>query len=87
VTIWEPPARLRYLWHLRRGRADATEVEIRFVEQDGAGTLIEIEHRGWEHLGAGGQDRRDRNRAGWRQLLRHYTAALDNGQQSNGDGP
>ena len=31
VTVWEPPSRLGYLWHLRRDRADATEVEIRFV--------------------------------------------------------
>jgi uncharacterized protein YndB with AHSA1/START domain len=24
VTVWEPPARLVYLWHLRRDRTDAT---------------------------------------------------------------
>jgi uncharacterized protein YndB with AHSA1/START domain len=28
VTVWEPPTRLAYLWHLRRDGADATEVEI-----------------------------------------------------------
>ncbi len=28
VTVWEPPQRLGYLWHLMRDRADATEVEI-----------------------------------------------------------
>ena len=33
VTAWEPPGRLAYLWHLRRDRADATEVEIRFIER------------------------------------------------------
>jgi hypothetical protein len=26
VTIWEPPTRLGYTWHLRRDRADATDV-------------------------------------------------------------
>ena len=31
VTVWEPPSRLAYSWHLRRDRADATDVEIRFV--------------------------------------------------------
>ena len=31
VTVWSPPWRLVYLWHLRRDRADATEVEIRFT--------------------------------------------------------
>ena len=31
VTVWQPPARLGYLWYLGRDRADATEVEIRFL--------------------------------------------------------
>lgn len=29
VTTWEPPARLGYLWHLRRDRADATDRVVR----------------------------------------------------------
>ncbi len=62
-----------YLWHLRRDRADATEVEIRSVRRGDVATRIEIEHRGWERLGAGGQDWRDRNRAGWETLLPHYS--------------
>jgi uncharacterized protein YndB with AHSA1/START domain len=33
VTIWEPPSRLGYTWHLNRDRSDATDVEIRFVAQ------------------------------------------------------
>jgi uncharacterized protein YndB with AHSA1/START domain len=79
VTVWEPPTRLGYRWHLRRDRADATEVEIRFVDQGGGATRIEIEHRGWERLGAGGQDWRDRNRVGWETLLPHYRAAIESG--------
>jgi uncharacterized protein YndB with AHSA1/START domain len=31
ITIWEPPARLAYSWHIGRHRQDATEVEIRFL--------------------------------------------------------
>jgi uncharacterized protein YndB with AHSA1/START domain len=72
VTIWEPPSRLGYLWHLRRDRADATEVEIRFVARDDATTRVEIEHRGWERLGEGGEEQRDRNRGGWATLLPHF---------------
>jgi uncharacterized protein YndB with AHSA1/START domain len=75
VTIWEPPSRLGYLWHLRRDRADATEVEIRFLESGGDTTRVEIEHRGWERLGAIGEDQRDRNRGGWATLLPHFVAA------------
>lgn len=77
VTVWQPPERLGYLWHLRRDRADATEVEIRFVEQPDGTTLVEIEHSGWERLGAAGQEWRDRNRAGWETLLPHYGAAVE----------
>jgi uncharacterized protein YndB with AHSA1/START domain len=75
VTAWEPPQRIGYLWHLRRDRADATEVEIRFIERDDGSTRVEIEHRGWERLGAEGQSWRDRNRGGWETLLPHFVAA------------
>jgi hypothetical protein len=75
VTRWEPPGVLGYLWHLRRDRADATEVEVRFVALDDDRTRVEIEHRGWERLGAGGRDWRDRNVGGWSTLLPHYVAA------------
>lgn len=77
VTVWEPPSRLVYLWHLRRDRADATEVEIRFVELGEATTFVEIEHRGWEALGAEGETWRDRNHGGWATLLPHYVAAAE----------
>ena len=47
VLAWEPPRRLSYLWHLRQDRADATEVEITFTEDDDA-TTVTIVHRGWD---------------------------------------
>jgi hypothetical protein len=75
VTVWDPPARLGYLWHLRRDRADATEVEVRFVGVGADRTRVEIEHRGWERLGADGETWRDRNHGGWATLLPHYVAA------------
>jgi len=75
VTVWEPPTRLGYLWHLRRDRADATEVEIRFLPSGADATRVEIEHRGWERLGDQGQAWRDANRAGWDGLLPHFVAA------------
>jgi uncharacterized protein YndB with AHSA1/START domain len=80
VTIWEPPTRLGYLWHLRRDRADATEVEIRFIARGQAATRVEIEHRGWERLGSGSERRRDKNLAGWQGLLPHFMAAAREGE-------
>jgi Activator of Hsp90 ATPase homolog 1-like protein len=72
VTVWDPPARLGYTWHLNRDRSDATDVEIRFTELDGASTQVEIEHRGWERLGADGPTWRERNGGGWATLLPHF---------------
>ena len=80
VTVWEPPTQLAYLWHIRSDRADATEVEIRFLAQGAAATRIEIEHRGWERLGSAGDSMRDRNRAGWETLLPHFQAAIAKGE-------
>jgi uncharacterized protein YndB with AHSA1/START domain len=74
VLDWEPPRRLRYLWHLRFDRADATEVEITF-DAAPEGTAVTIVHTGWERLGAAGPERRERNRRGWAGLLPHYAAA------------
>lgn len=76
VTIWEPPARLGYRWHLRRDRADATDVEIRFLAAAPRLTRVEIRHTGWERLGADGPEWRSRNRQGWQTLLLHYRAAV-----------
>ena len=72
VLVWEPPVRLAYTWHLRADRADATEVETTFRALGANRTRLEIEHRGWERLGARGLPRRDANRGGWRTLLPHY---------------
>jgi uncharacterized protein YndB with AHSA1/START domain len=75
VTIWEPPSRLGYTWHLNRDRSDATDVVIRFIARGDASTRVEIEHSGWERLGADGENWRNRNEGGWATLLPHYVRA------------
>jgi len=76
ISLWEPPHRFGYLWHLRRDRVEATDVVITFVAE-GAGTRVGIAHTGWERLGGEADVWRDRNRMGWTTLLPHFTAALD----------
>ena len=76
VTVWEPPHRLSYLWHLGRDAADATEVDVTFASRGQSGTSVRIEHHGWDRLGATGGIWRERNKAGWDSLLPHYLAAL-----------
>jgi uncharacterized protein YndB with AHSA1/START domain len=76
VTVWEPPRRLSYLWHLHRDRADATEVDIRFSPDGDDSTHIEIEHRGWDRLGGDGDLWRRRNQLGWDTLLPYLQTAI-----------
>lgn len=79
VTAWDPPSKLAYRWHLGQDRQDATDVEVRFVAVGAADTRVEIEHSGWEHLGDGAEELRNRNRLGWRTLLPHFVAAIEKG--------
>jgi uncharacterized protein YndB with AHSA1/START domain len=77
VTIWEPPTRLGYLWHLRRDRADATDVEIQFLDRGDGSTRVEIVHSAWDRLGSEGESWRDRNHGGWATLLPHFVDAAE----------
>jgi Activator of Hsp90 ATPase homolog 1-like protein len=85
VTAWEPPTLLRYLWHIRVDRSDATEVEIRFEDRGDATTRVDIEHRGWDRLGARGPSWRDVNLGGWNGVLPFYRAACVAAPRAAGD--
>lgn len=75
ITAWEPPRRFAYLWHIRRDRADATDVTVTFDEHGGA-TRVRIVHDGWDRLGGGGGAAwRDANQGGWDGLLPHFVTA------------
>ena len=76
VTVWEPPWRLGYTWHLGGRPDDATDVEIGFVAGEDDTTVVMIEHRGWERLGERADAWKDRNRAGWESLLPHLAEAV-----------
>ena len=54
VTIWEPPTRLAYTWHLNaRSRPMRPRSRSSSCPAGEALTRVEIEHRDWERLGAG----------------------------------
>jgi uncharacterized protein YndB with AHSA1/START domain len=46
LLAYEPPQRIVIEWRVNPA-APPTEVEVRFLP-DGDGTLVELEHRGWE---------------------------------------
>lgn len=75
ITVWDPPRRLCYLWHIRVDRHQATDVEIQFTDVDHSSTRVDIEHRGWERLGGAGPRWRKTNRNGWDGVLPAYAAA------------
>jgi Activator of Hsp90 ATPase homolog 1-like protein len=74
VTAWEPPGRLVLAWNILQAKPVATEVEVRFVA-DGAGTRVELEHRGWEALAEGAEKRANYD-TGWDVVLGKYVDRL-----------
>ena len=44
-------------------------------EQDGDGTIVRLEHRGWEELGARAAEAREGHDGGWRLPLERFVAA------------
>jgi uncharacterized protein YndB with AHSA1/START domain len=83
VTEYEPPSRILLAWHLTPewgydpDPAKATEVEVTFTPA-GGGTLVELEHRGFEKYGETGASMRDAVSApgGWADLLELYAKAV-----------
>lgn len=74
VLVWEPPDRLVLSWHPGRDPEVAQEVEVWF-RPDGEGTLVELEHRGWEKLGPDAARARSSYAGGWQAVLQTHFAA------------
>ncbi len=68
VTEWEPPARLLIAWKPNSTPHPPTELEVRFTPE-GGGTLVELEHRGWERLGEMALEARAEYGTGWTRVL------------------
>jgi uncharacterized protein YndB with AHSA1/START domain len=75
VLDWQPPSRLRYLWHLFFEPSEATEVDVTFTAR-GHRTAVRLEQRGWERLGEAGPPRRDRTRQAWATIAARFAAAV-----------
>jgi uncharacterized protein YndB with AHSA1/START domain len=73
VLVWEPPTRVVISWELKPQRP-ATEVEVRFSAA-GDATRVDLEHRGWERLGAEAEDARAGYHSGWEFVLGRYADA------------
>jgi hypothetical protein len=79
VLAWEPPARLLLAWMPNPDRPAPTEVEVRFVALEPGHTRVELEHRGWERLGAQGPESRAGYESGWPVVLESFAATAMDG--------
>jgi hypothetical protein len=72
ITVWSPPSRLGYLWHIGRDRSDATEVELTFVDLGDDQSRLDIVHSGWERVGSEATAWRNANTSGWNALVPRF---------------
>lgn len=75
ILVYEPPRRLVLEWKVTPG-APPTEVEVLFTA-DGDGTIVELEHRGWERYAEGGDLARASYDSGWPGVLGLYEGAAE----------
>jgi uncharacterized protein YndB with AHSA1/START domain len=76
VLVWEPPRRFVLAWRPHSRPQPPTEVEVTFTPR-GDGTLVELEHRGWERLTEDFRDLYADYSGGWIQTLGRYAAAAN----------
>jgi uncharacterized protein YndB with AHSA1/START domain len=77
ILVWEPPRRFIVSWDLNSNwKPDTTvssEVEVKFTADGPNATLVELEHRKFERMGAeaGAKMRKDVD-GGWPGMLDHF---------------
>lgn len=78
VVVWEPPRRVVFSWKPNDRPIPSTEVEVRFNARTD-GTLVEIEHRGWDRLGDASDEIRPLydSEGGWTMVLERYRNAAE----------
>jgi uncharacterized protein YndB with AHSA1/START domain len=76
VLVWEPPQRFVLAWNPTPDPRPPTELEVRFTPQ-GDGTLVELEHRGWERLGEVAAVLRAGYGENWQRVLGRFGDVAD----------
>jgi len=85
VIVWEPGKRLIVSWEINgQWKSDprpqfTSEVEVKFIAESAKRTRVELEHRDFERMAAGGQEMRDGVDNGWPGILELYVASCAQG--------
>jgi uncharacterized protein YndB with AHSA1/START domain len=77
VLVWDPPNRFVVTWDIngnwKPDSSVGSEVEVRFVADGPHATLVELEHRKFERMGAeAGETMRRHVDGGWPGMLEHF---------------
>ena len=73
VIAWDPPLRVAFTWHPGDDPARAQDVEVRFTPEGVNGpTRVELEHKGFERLGALAKRSHRGYPLGWSYVLGLY---------------
>ncbi|MDQ7248179.1 SRPBCC family protein [Dongia sedimenti] len=83
ILVWEPPSRFVVTWEISsQWKSDpgrGSEVELRFVAEGEDNTLVELEHRLFERMGAEhGTVMHDAVDRGWPQILQLLKEEAEN---------
>ena len=82
ILVWEPPHRFVMSWDINSSwkpdPAVSSEVEVRFVADGPNATVVELEHRKFEQMGAeAGESMRKDVDGGWPGLLEVFKKAAE----------
>jgi uncharacterized protein YndB with AHSA1/START domain len=82
VLVWEPPSGLSLAWQISPRREPepnphrASTVDVRFASRESGGTLVTLEHHGFERHGDGAEEYRAAlaSPEGWPYILQRFAA-------------
>ncbi len=76
VTVWDPPVRIEYLWHLFFDRSQATQLSVTFDDVS-SGTTVRLVQTGFDRLPENiALTRRNRTEGAWGEVTGFYCDAL-----------
>jgi uncharacterized protein YndB with AHSA1/START domain len=71
LTAWDPPSGFAMTWHPGRDASNALNLEVRF-QPEGAATLVEVVHTGFERRKPDAEAVRTGYEQGWGTVLDHF---------------
>jgi uncharacterized protein YndB with AHSA1/START domain len=79
ITCWEPPLRVAFTWHAGTAEAEATRVEVTFIEDGPGSTVVRLVHSGWERRPDGASAREGYD-SGWGPVIGRFAEAAARGR-------